>query len=151
MRLILSESGDLPAQAPPVCREPSSSPTSASTAVTAEAAPKPLFSHTKWEGPAAVVPRKPDLQWKGAFQAGRAAVTVDPGVVQTSGELPLDTVQPVSLPTPPKTGPRVPLEPPPLPVQVAPATEPSTAPLPTLEQQLARSPKLSEKCVLPGD
>jgi hypothetical protein len=150
LRWNLSESSQVPAKAPSLCREPSSNPTSASTSVTAEAAPKPLFSHTKWEGPGAVVPRQPVLQWKGDFQARRVAVTVDPGVIRTSGELPLETARPVALPTPARAGVRDALEPPPLPVQVAPGTDPSTAPMPTLEQQIARSPDLSEKCILPG-
>ena len=85
----------------------------------------------------------------------------DPGVVQTSGELPLDAVQPVLLPTPSRTrlgdSPDAPqsvqppaAEPPP-PVQIATPTEPGTAPLPTLEQQLASQPKLAEKCISPRD
>ncbi len=155
------QSGTLPAQIDFVHQEPSSAPTSASTSVTDGAPPKRLFSHTKWEGPAAVVPHEPDLNWKGAFHTvRRAAPATDSSVVQTSAELPLDAVQPVMLPNPPQTGlsdsPALTPTPPqatqpPLPVQVAPATEPNAAPLPSLEQQLAEKPMLAEKCITPRD
>ena len=107
-----------------------------------------------------VVPSGPVLQWKGAFQAGqRPPAVADPGVVRTSGVLPLETVQSVLLPNPPRTGlsdgPDSPTPAqrraaePPLPVHVAPATEPVATPLPTLEQQLDVQPELPEKCISP--
>ncbi len=162
LRLLPSGSGDSPAQALVVPRKPAIIATSASTSVTDRAAPKRLFSRTKWEGPAAVVLPESDLQWKGAFQTVcQPSAAADPGVVQTGGELPPDTVQPVLLPNPPKTGlgdgpdapqpvPPQPAEPPP-PVRIAPSMEPSAAPLPTLEQQLAGHPALTEKCITPRD
>jgi len=109
---------------------------------------KRLFSHTKWEGPTAVVPQEPILQCKGAFHAWRrsSSAVVDPSVVQTSGELPLETVQPVLLPTPSgnnlidKSDSPAPAQPraaePPPPVRIAPVMEPNAAPL-------------FEKCVSP--
>jgi len=161
LRLLTREPGSLPAPAPVVRSESVSSTASAGTPVTERAAPKQLFSRAKWEGPAAIS-REPDLHWKGAFHCERQPSAVaDPGVVQTSGELPLDALEPVMLPTPSGTGlsdsPSVPqsAQPqaaePPLPIRIAPSTEPSAAPLPTLEQQLAAQPALAEKCISPRD
>jgi hypothetical protein len=164
LRLITCETGAAPAQSPLVRRELPSGPTSASTSVTTEATPKRLFSRTKWEGPAAVVARQPELHWKGAFCAGRPSSAVgDAGVVRTSGELPLDTVQPVSLPNPPPplkldNRPNLPppvqpraAEPSPSPVNVAPSAEPG-APSPLLWEQLGvKQPAPIEKCIVPGD
>jgi len=102
--------------------------------------------------------REPELPWKGAFHFGRrSSAATDPCVVQTSGEMPLDTVRPVSLPTPAGTrlgeGPDSPhLQPqvggPPLPAHVGPSTEPDAAPLPPWEQH---EPVPVEKCTSPRD
>jgi hypothetical protein len=162
LRLLPCESGPSIAQAPLVHQEMSSGAVSASTSVTASAPPKRLFSHAKWEGPAAVVSCEPDLQWKGAFGSGRpSSAADDSGVVQVSGELPLDSAQPVSLPNPPLRlgdGPgsprpasgypaRKPAAEPPLALQVAPSSESSASP----QQELAKQPTPFQKCILPGD
>ncbi len=163
LHLVSDDSGALLAQASAslVRQESSSSPFTASTSVANRATSNRLFSHTKWEGPAVVLPRDPELPWKGAFQFRRwSSAAADSGVVQTSGELPLGTVQPASLPNPPRMlsdSPNSPPPPqpravePPLPIQLSPPTEPSAAPLPTLEQQLAGQIKLAEKCISPRD
>jgi hypothetical protein len=132
-------SGTSPSQVPLVRQEFLSAQTSASTSVPGLALPKGLFSHAKCEVPAAVVKS---------------------GVVQTSAELPLETVQPALLPNARRRQRSASLAPtfarplaakPPLPAQIAQAVEPSAAPLPTLEQQLAGHPKATETCISPRD
>ena len=168
LRLVSHESTDLPAPAPLVRQEPpskpASNPTSASTSVatsaTNRAAPQPAVSWAKWEGPAAVVPRGPDLQWKGAFHAGRpSSAAADAGVVPTSAELPVAPIRPVSLPNPPVKlgeGPDSPPAPPsagtpPLPVQIAPSPAPGGGPSPTVEQHVIPSPSWEQQLVAPAE
>ena len=77
----------------------------------------------------------------------------DSRVMPASAELPLEPAAPVSPLGPPVMPPAStdaprPLAPPP---SRLPEVDPSDAPLPTLEQQLAAQPALVEKCSLPGD
>jgi hypothetical protein len=143
-----------------------SRPTVASGPV--QTAPKALFSHTKWQGPAvsaqaAAEPSEPVLQWKGAFQTGRhPSAKLDPEVTRTSGELPLDAVQPVRLPTPPRANAadrterptpaqRQPAGPD-IPPQIAQPKEIDPDSLPSLERQLEGQGRLkAEKCLTPHD
>jgi hypothetical protein len=118
---------------------------------------RPFPVATTREGPAAVVPRGPDLHWKGAFHFGRLSAVADSSVRQASGELLPDLAPPVFVPTPPQGRPgdrsdaQTPSAGPPLPVRMGPPTEPNAAPLPSLEQELAEQPKLGEKCTSPRD
>jgi hypothetical protein len=170
------------AQVPDVLRQvPRQLPAgSASAAAPLKAAPQALFTHTKWQGPAmppvppaeAVSSREPDLNWKGSFNAVRPSVAaesrgIQTGVIQTSAELPLDTVQPVMLPTPSPARPVDPSEIP-APIQPQPLVQPQPAApgpativqpndsggieLPTLERQLQGQARLTaEKCLTPHD
>jgi len=163
LHLVSDDSGDSLAEVPLARQEFSSSTATTSTSVANHATSR-LFSHSKWKGPTGIagLPYESGVQWKGAFRSRRQSFTAaDSGVVQTSGELPLGTVQPVSLPNPPRMSlsdsPDLPplakpqVAEPPLPVQITPPTEPSAAPLPTLEQQIAGQTKLAEKCISPRD
>jgi hypothetical protein len=115
-----------------------------------EDATEPLFSHRKWEGPAAVLSRPPaaQLQWKGAFRTGRPSpAKIDPSVVQTSVASPPSSVQFVSLPT---TAPV--LQPPGELSRPARLTEPTKdVAQPSFESQLDAPQKLTEKCISPRD
>jgi len=150
---------DSSSQAALVGQESPSKPNLGSSSVTVEATEKRHFSHTKWEGPAAVVPSESILRWKGAFQVGRRSpAATDPGVVRTGGEMPLEAVQPLLPPDLPKRSSsdvsNSPAAAPPrgteprLPVRIATTPKPNAAPT-TLEQQLAGNQGLSEKCLSP--
>ncbi len=84
---------------------------------------------------------------------------VDPDVVQTSGELPLDAVQPDSLPNPPlrlNESPNAPsAQPPtagpPLPVRIGSSTEPNGASLPAEQRLAPLSTEPADKCPSPRD
>ena len=71
-RLLPDDSQAAPVQSTPVRQEPRAAAHSEPGdprrhLLRPDAASKPLFSRTKWQGPAGVVPQGPEMRWKGAF------------------------------------------------------------------------------------
>jgi hypothetical protein len=158
VRWRIVDPGVAPSQVSTVRQAPSASPAGVKTPATSVAMPKSLFSHARWGEPAEAAPRGSDPQGNNVFCNGQQpALLPGFGVVQTNAEMPLKKVQPISLPSPSRKGigddpDPTPLQPPtaepPLPIRLDPSTAPAS---PTLQQQLAAPPNLTEKCSSPRD